>query len=93
MYLEIIGEGCRLVEAVGRAGMLVRGSCNYHIVVRGGGRFLRKTKFPREKCATIFEILRKICTQPPMILAIRDATALLLTFAEKNKKSLDYQQG
>jgi len=60
MYLEIIGEGCRLVEAVGRAGMLVRGSCNYHIVVRGGGRFLRKTKFPREKCATIFEILRKI---------------------------------
>ena len=62
MYLEIIGEGCRLVEAVGRAGMLVRGSCNYHLVVRGRGRFLRKTKFPplgvTEKCVTFFEILR-----------------------------------
>ena len=82
MYFEIIGEGCRLVEAVGRAGVLVRRSCNYHLAVRGGGRFLRKTKFTplgvTEKCVTIFEILRKICTQPPMILAIRGATVLLL---------------
>ena len=70
------------MEAAGRAGILVRGSCNFHLVVRGGGRFLRKTKFlplgMTEKCVTFFDILRKISTQPSMILAIRDATALLL---------------
>jgi len=45
MYLEIIGEGCRLVEALGRAGMPVRGSCNYHLVVPSSWRscdFLKK---------------------------------------------------
>ena len=58
-------------------------SCHYyHLSLRGEGRFLRKTKFPplgvTEKYVTFFDILRKISTQPPMILAIRGATALLL---------------
>ena len=79
------------MEAAGRAGMLLRDSCHYyHLALRGEGRFLRKTKFPplgvTEKYVTFFDILRKISTQPPMILAIRGATALLLQKSVNKRK-------